>query len=74
MFSFDVEQDDLKEDKNFKGSLWEKLEYSKYICPSCGAHLKESMGDLICLNACHLPPHWQKRFNKQMSEIVNRRK
>lgn len=73
MFGFEPEKDDLKEDKEFEGSLWEKIEYSKYLCPSCGAHLKESMGILICLNGCHLPVHWQKRFHKQMKEIVKQK-
>jgi len=76
MFGFDVEEDDLKKDKEFEGSICEKLGYSKYLCPNpnCGAHLKESMGELICLNACHLPSHWQKRFSKQMAEISKKQK
>lgn len=70
MLGFEPEKDNLKEDKDFENSIWKKLDYSKYICPTCGAHLKESMGSLICLNACHLPTHWQKRFNRQMQDVV----
>jgi len=58
--------DEVKEDKDFKGSIFEKLGHSKYMCPECKAHLKEADGELICLNACHLPKHWQKRFSNLM--------
>lgn len=70
MISFDVKKDNLKEDKDFENSIWKQLEYSKYLCPTCNAHLKESMGSLICLNGCHLPEHWQKRFHQQMKDVV----
>ena len=73
MFGFEPEKDNLKEDKDFEDGIWKKLGYSKYICPTCGAHLKESRGSLICLNACHLPNHWQKRFNKQMQDVVKQK-
>ena len=67
MFGFDIEKDELKEDTEFSGSIFEDIGYSKYLCPCCGSHLKESMGRLICLNACHLPIDWQKRFLKIVS-------
>ena len=69
---FDVEKDHLKADDKFKGSIWEQLEYSKYLCPTCGTHLKESMGELICLNGCHMPTQWQKRFHEDMKKIVSK--
>jgi len=62
MFSF--KPDECKIDPNFKGSIFEELGHSKYLCPKCNAHLAK---DMICLNACHLPEHWQKRFAKKMS-------
>ena len=71
---FDPKRDDLQIDNDFENSIWKKLEYSKYLCPTCGAHLKESMGSLICLNACHLPVHWQKRFHKKMQDVVAKQK
>ena len=71
---FDPKKDELKEDPNFKGSGAEMLGQSKYLCPECGAHLKESEGELICLNSCHLPKHWQRRFSKMMAEIMNKNK
>lgn len=73
MLGFEPEKDNLKEDKDFEDSIWKKLGYSKYLCPTCSAHLKESMDTLICLNACHLPNHWQKRFNKQMQDVVKQK-
>lgn len=57
-------------DPEFKGSIFEKLGLSEYLCPECKAHLKESMGDLICLNACHLPKHWQRRLSTLMKSVV----
>ena len=69
---FDVEKDHLKVDERFKGSIWEQLEYSKYLCPECGTHLKESIGELICLNGCHMPKQWQKRFHEDMKKIVDK--
>lgn len=57
-------------DPNFKGSIFEKLGLSEYLCPECGAHLKETPSDLICLNSCHLPKHWQKRFNSLINLVV----
>ena len=70
---FDPVKDDLKEDPAFKGSIWEKLEQSKYLCPECGAHLKASEGELICLNSCHLPKHWQRRFSKTMEKLMKQK-
>jgi len=71
MFGFN--KDEAKKDPNFKGSVFEKLGLSEYTCPECTAHLKESSGDLICLNACHLPKHWQKRMSDTMKPIVENR-
>jgi len=71
---FDVKRDNLKEDKEFEGSIWQKLAYSKYICPKCKAHLKESMGELICLNGCHLPSQWMDDFRKQIGKIIDKHK
>ena len=69
MFGFDPKKDNLVEDKKFKGSFNKQMGLSKWICPTCGAHLKESRGDLICLNTCHLPSHMQKRFSDLMRTI-----
>ena len=60
---------EAKKDSTFKGSIFEKLGLSEYLCPECDAHLKESESDLICLNACHLPKHMQKRMSEMMKAI-----
>jgi len=67
-------KDEAKKDSKFKGSIHETLGLSEYLCPECGAHLKESGSELICLNACHLPKHWQKRMSSMMKQVVERRK
>ena len=67
-------KDEVRKDSNFKDSIFEKVGLSEYLCPECNAHLKESSGDLICLNACHLPKHWQKRMSNAMSLIVEKQK
>ena len=72
MFGFN--KDEVKKDSKFKGSMWEKLELSEYLCPECSAHLKELGNRLICLNACHLPKHWQKRMSNTMKSIVEKQK
>jgi len=64
MLGFNISE--AKKDPKFKGSLFEKLGLSEYLCPECGAHLKEAASDLICLNACHLPKHWQKRLSDNL--------
>ena len=69
MFSFDPIKDQLKEDKEFTGSIWEKIGYSKYICPNCKAHLKSTETGLICLNTCHLPKVMQHDFAVEMKKI-----
>lgn len=56
----------LEKDKDFKGSIFEKLGMSEFLCPVCGANLKESMGELICLNACHLSAGSRERYQKLM--------
>jgi hypothetical protein len=67
MFGF--RKEDLKKDGDFRGSIFDKLELSEYLCPVCEAHLKESCGELICLNACHLPKQWQMNFDKITKEM-----
>jgi len=67
-------KDEAKKDPKFKGSMWEKLGLSEYLCPECSAHLKETGSDLICLNACHLPKHWQKRMGNMMKQVVEKQK
>jgi len=68
-FNKELKEMKLKKDKNFKGSLAEKLGFSEYFCPKCKAHLKKTNDDLICLNACHLPKEWKKDFHNLMKEI-----
>jgi len=59
----------LKIDKEFKKGLMRNMGFSKYLCPVCNAHLKDCPnGDLICLNTCHLPKQWQKRFSDKIGE------
>lgn len=72
MFGFN--ENEAIKDPEFKGSIFEKLGLSEYLCPECDAHLKKSSGDLICLNACHLPKHWQKRLSNGMKSVVESRK
>jgi len=67
-------KDEVGKDLNFKGSIFEKLGLSEYTCPECTAHLKQSGSELICLNACHLPKHWQKRMSNTMKKIAERKK
>lgn len=62
-------KNEASKDPNFKDSIFEKLGLSEYLCPECDAHLKESGNELICLNACHLPKHIQKRMSDVMKEI-----
>jgi hypothetical protein len=59
MFGFDKEK--LK--KAPANEFMKTMGFSEYLCPKCGANLKEaSDGDLICLNACHLSSDMQVRF------------
>lgn len=53
-----------KEDPNFKGSVWELIEMSKWICPHCGSHLNKI---LICLNGCHLTGASLRKMNQQLT-------
>lgn len=69
MVGFDIEKDNLKEAVDFKDSIFEKMGLSKYLCPKCGANLKESYGELICLNACHLSEQSQRRFSRLISSV-----
>jgi len=62
-------ESEAKKDPNFKGSIFERLGFSEYLCPECNAHLKKSGGEYICLNSCHLPKHMQKRMSDMMKEI-----
>lgn len=66
---FDIEKDNLKVDENFHNSIWATMGYTKYLCPKCNNHLKDSGGELICLNGCHMPEQWQKRFHNNMRKI-----
>jgi hypothetical protein len=67
MFGF--KKEDMKTDEKFKGSIFDKVGMSPYLCPSCEAHLKETDGELICLNGCHLPMQWQINFSKEMAKL-----
>ena len=66
-------KNEAKKDPDFKGSIFEKLGLSEYICPECTAHLKKSGSQLICLNACHLPKHWQKRLSDGMKSMMEKK-
>jgi len=56
-------------DKNFKGSIFEKLGFDADLCPVCGAHLRNG----ICLNGCHLNPSAKERFHKLMEKVAEKR-
>lgn len=49
-------------DPNHEGSSAQKLGLSKFLCPTCKAHLYPTGGALICLNACHLTAEARARF------------
>lgn len=54
---------------------WALLGLSAYVCPVCGAHLKETEPDLfICLNACHLGRTGKERFQATLIAHERRRK
>lgn len=55
-----------KQDPDFAGSIWEKMEYDNALCPVCGAHLRHG----ICLNACHLNPEGRRRFSGAFKKAV----
>jgi len=71
MFAF--KESELRKDPDFKGSAHELLGLSEYLCPECNAHLKKSGSGFICLNACHLPKHMQKRMHDLMKSVVAKR-
>jgi len=72
MFGF--KKEDCKIDENFKDSGLKLVGLSEYLCPNCNAHLRDNNGELICLNACHLPKQWQINFNKKMKKIQESKK
>lgn len=45
---------------DFEDSIWDKLGYSRQICPECGSHLRND----ICLNTCHLSDTQRQEFRQ----------
>lgn len=69
-FNIEKEKGKLKEDYRFYKSIWQRLGYTRFLCPKCNAHLKEAEnGDLICLNGCHMPKEMLDNFQKKMVEV-----
>lgn len=58
-----------KIDPNFKGSIFEQIGWTEYLCPNCNAHLTQSK---ICLNACHLGDTKKYRFQNELTGEVKR--
>jgi hypothetical protein len=58
-------------DENFEGSIFERMGFSKYLCPKCKAHLwKARDGSLICLNGCHLSPSALRLFESLIEQVA----
>lgn len=74
-FNKEGENGELKVGKDFEGSIWQRLGYTKYLCPKCPAYLKKAdNGDLICLNGCHMSEGMRCRMASDMKKIVEERK
>jgi hypothetical protein len=57
-------------DKDFEGSIFERMGFTKYLCPKCGAHLwKARDGSLVCLNGCHLSPSTLRLFKSLIEQV-----
>jgi hypothetical protein len=67
MFGFDPAHCKVRERDAEIIAIDDKLGFTLYTCPVCGAALvfpnKDNTQRLICLNACHLGPGGQARFN-----------
>jgi hypothetical protein len=61
--------EECRVDPEFEGSIHQEIGQSKYLCPRCQCHLRESHGNLICLNACHLSASSQRRFREEMKDL-----
>lgn len=63
-------------DPDYEGSTSQQLGLSKFLCPTCRAHLYPAGGTFICLNACHLTVEARARFSatldsaRQVSESL----